>query len=96
MATTSGPLLWRTQRAGERGRARTKEEGADRDTHGVPSIPSNAQNRDIQSRREQIKHFGPDQLLGGTGTRATQRIDWPKEGWTRRSIARSAGTTSRS
>ena len=30
------------------------------------------------------------------GTRATQRMDWPKPGWRRRSRARSAGTTRRS
>jgi hypothetical protein len=36
------------------------------------------------------------QALGGVGTRATQRTDWPNQGWTWRSMARSAGTTSRS
>ena len=34
--------------------------------------------------------------FSGSGTWATQRIDWPKRGWRRRSRRRSAGTTRRS
>jgi len=71
-----------------------EEEGVDRDTRTEAQYTSNAQNRDIRSRREQAKQVRPDQAPGGTGTLATQKIDWPKDGWMRRSMARSAGTTS--
>ena len=61
-----------------------------------PSAPWPPPRRHRPGRRSGRRSSRVRGWFSGSGTWATQRIDWPKRGWRRRSRRRSAGTTRRS